>query len=680
MSHDDRAPDTASAAREPLVSVVMPVRNAEQFLREAMDSVLTQSLSELELIVIDDGSTDASGAIMADYASADPRVVVVQQDGNGIGAALNHGFAVARAPYVARLDADDVALPHRLEHQRRFLIENESAALVAGGSKLIDERGRTLFEAIPPADDAELRKALADVTPFAHSSVMLRKTAFNRVGGYRSMLASAEDLDLWLRLADYYQLVALAEIVVLYRMHPRQATVRELELQALCCVAARTAARERAAGRTDPLDSLESLDRETVLALGASEAEIASTLVTITNWLAKTHTLAGQPKIGEEVFALGLDAARSAGGSRALVARVRAERARVRHEQGRFLQSKLDSILAAVAEPRRIPDLARRKLLDVGLSVADRCGRGRQRSGAHVSADDAIDRWHVRQVLRLESFPRRAKWDVVALFATRNWRRRPARIRIGRGFVYLDPQSLPADWETWLHIFFYPTYPIDFRDAVVVDVGAHKGYFSAAALEGGARKVFSYEPEKHNFALLERAASSVRAPDVWLRRCAAVGGASRSAELYVAEGAWSSWAHSLLQDAAAESAAATEPVDVVSMASVLQEASGVEGRRLVVKIDAEGAECEIVLQTDAQSWASVDELLVECHDFAPCALDDLVVHLARAGLIHRGSAHLVDRFSRENDEAIGRPGDSEAGDSEGIENHVTGGAAATDQG
>jgi FkbM family methyltransferase len=664
MSYDDRAADAASAAREPLVSVVMPVRNAEQFLCEAIDSVLTQSLSELELIVVDDGSTDTSGAIMADYAFADPRVVVVQQEGKGIGAALNRGFAVARAPYVARLDADDVALPDRLEHQRRFLIENESAALVAGGSQLIDEHGRTLLEALPPAGDAALRKALADVTPFAHSSVMLRKTAFDRVGGYRSMLASAEDLDLWLRLADYYELAALAEIVVLYRMHPRQATVRELELQALCCVAARAAARERAAGRTDPLESLESLDRETVTELGSSEAEITSTLVTITNWLAKTHTRAGQPKIGEDIFALGLDAARSASGSRALVARVRAERARVRHEQGRFLQSKLDSILAAVAEPRRIPDLARRKLLDVGLSVADRCGRRRQRNGAQVSTDDAIERWHVRQLLCLESLPRRAKWDVLALFATRSWRRRPVRIRIGRGSVYLDPQSLPADWETWLHIFFYPTYPIDFRDAVVVDVGAHKGYFSAAALEGGARKVFSYEPEKRNFALLERAASSSGVPDVWLRRCAAVGGTSRSAAaLYVAKGAWSSWAHSLLADGPPGVGAATEPVDVVSMASVLREVAGVEGSRLVVKIDAEGAECEIVLQTEPRSWASVDELLLEYHDFAPCALKDFVAHLGRAGLIHRGSAHLVDRFSRADGEPAGRPGDGEPGDS-----------------
>jgi FkbM family methyltransferase len=476
------------------------------------------------------------------------------------------------------------------------------------------------------------------------------------------MLASAEDLDLWLRLAEHHQLAALAEIVVLYRMHPRQATVRELELQALCCAAARVAARERAAGRTDPLDSVESLDRETVTALGSSEEEIVSTLVTITNWLAKTHTRAGQPKIGEEIFALGLDAARSNGGSRALVARVRAERARIRLEQGHFARSKLDSLLAAVAEPRRIPVFARRKLLDVGLSLADRCGRYRQPRGAQVSADEAIDRWHVGQALRLESLPRRAKWDVVALFATRNWRRRPARIRIGRGSVYLDPQSLPADWETWLHIFFYPTYPTDFRDAVVVDVGAHKGYFSAAALEGGARKVFSYEPEKRNFALLERAASSFGASDAWLRRCAAVGGASRSAALYVAKGAWSSWAHSLLEDAAAEGVVATQPVDIVSMASVLQEAAGVDGSRLVVKIDAEGAECEIVLQTEARSWSSVDEVLLEYHDFAPCALKDFVVHLGRAGLVHRGSSHLVDRFSREDGEPTARSASSKAGD------------------
>jgi hypothetical protein len=115
-----------------------------------------------------------------------------------------------------------------------------------------------------------------------------------------------------------------------------------------------------------------------------------------------------------------------------------------------------------------------------------------------MSPDVPIQRRHVRELLRLRALPVRTRLDGLALYATRSWRRKPVALRLERARVYLDPQSLAADWETWRQIFFpkYGIYAGDYYDAVVVDVGAHKGYFAASALRGGARLVLSYEPRQ----------------------------------------------------------------------------------------------------------------------------------------------------------------------------------------
>ena len=221
-------------------------------------------------------------------------------------------------------------------------------------------------------------------------------------------------------------------------------------------------------------------------------------------------------------------------------------------------------------------------------------------------------------------------------------------MHLGRGRVYVDPSSLSADWETWRQIFFpkYAIYASDYEDAVVVDVGAHKGYFGALAMLGGARAILSYEPEARNFALLDRAARSFRDDGTWVTRKAAVGAEARRAELHLAAGPWGSWSHSLLERGAAQGETHSESVDVVSMEAVLREAAALGDRRLVVKVDAEGAECEIVLGTDTTSWQSVDEVLLEYHEFAPCKLEEIVSRLDRAGLARQACRHDVERFSR----------------------------------
>lgn len=256
-----------------------------------------------------------------------------------------------------------------------------------------------------------------------------------------------------------------------------------------------------------------------------------------------------------------------------------------------------------------------------------------------------MERRHVDEPVRLKSLPRVTRIDGVRLYLTRRWRRGAFAFRLGAMRVYIDRADLDTDWEAWRQIFFpkYGIYASDYEDVVVVDVGAHKGYFAAFALLGGARRVFSFEPESRNFALLTRAATSYREPDRWARRKAAVGATTRRARLLIGD---ESWSHSLVASAPGTAPLSAEEVDVVSMASVIDEAAADGARRVVVKIDAEGSECEIVLGTEPAAWCSVDEVFLEYHDFATCALDEILEHLARAGLTEREHRHEVLRLLR----------------------------------
>jgi FkbM family methyltransferase len=306
------------------------------------------------------------------------------------------------------------------------------------------------------------------------------------------------------------------------------------------------------------------------------------------------------------------------------------------------------------SEVRRITGVCllavRRRLLDLGVSAADTAGRcpWGERAGKR---DEALGPGTVKDTIReyvnLGRVPRRTRFDVLLLYATRTRRRKPAKIRLKEGCVYLDPQSLLADWFIWYEIFSprHAVYSSDYEDAVVVDVGAHKGYFSAFVLLSGARTVFSYEPEATNFSLLKPAAGSFDVAERWLIRNAAVGAQPRTAKLHVASGLWGSWSHSLVEQRDLNGQQ-SQTVDVVSMSSVLHEAAALGGRRLIVKIDAEGAECEIVLGTTPRSWELVEEIFLEHHGFAPCTINEIVSHLERAGLARQHSRGQVQRFCR----------------------------------
>ena len=207
----------------PRVSVILPVRDGERFLREALQSVLAQTLDDFELLVVDDGSTDGTAAILDEVQ--DDRLRVLRQGPLGLVAALNLGIAEARAPYLARMDADDVSLPERLERQVAYLEECARVALVVPGVETI---GRDATVALP-GDDAALRRRLLLRNPFTHGSVVVRADAVARGGGYRTDYGANEDYDLWRRIAREWELGALPDVLYRYREHPGAVTQSRVE-------------------------------------------------------------------------------------------------------------------------------------------------------------------------------------------------------------------------------------------------------------------------------------------------------------------------------------------------------------------------------------------------------------------------------------------------------------------
>jgi len=204
----------------PTISVLMPVYNAERYVAEAVESILNQTLGDFEFLIIDDGSTDRSLRILQRYAAADARIRLISRTNEGLVATLNELLALAQGELIARMDADDVALPHRFAQQVDFLRREPTVVCVGGAQDKIDEAGRMLIHHEDPLHDAEIqRMALCGRVPINHPSAMMRREAVLQVGGYDATLYPAEDLDLWLRLGEIGKLANLPETVLKYRQH-----------------------------------------------------------------------------------------------------------------------------------------------------------------------------------------------------------------------------------------------------------------------------------------------------------------------------------------------------------------------------------------------------------------------------------------------------------------------------
>jgi hypothetical protein len=258
----------------PLVTVLLPVRDGARYLDAALDSIRGQSLADIEILAVDDGSRDATPALLARHAAKDPRLRVLARPAEGLVAALNLGLAAARAPLVARMDADDVAAPERLARQAAAFAARPALAALGTACRLIDAegvpQGMLRFPEAPEAVHAALRHANC----LAHPTVMLRRDAVLALGGYRPAFEMAEDYDLWLRLSERHEVANLAEPLLDYREHPRQASRVAVAQRILSELAARRCAERRAEGLAEAAPAGR-VTRADLLALGLPEPRLS---------------------------------------------------------------------------------------------------------------------------------------------------------------------------------------------------------------------------------------------------------------------------------------------------------------------------------------------------------------------------------------------------------------------
>ena len=219
-----------SAANPPRVSVVMPLFNGAAFVVSAVESILQQTIADLELIVVDDGSSDGSPDLVA--AIEDPRIRLIRMPQNaGISHALNTGVAAARSEYVARMDADDESLSDRLAHQLAFLDEHPEVGVVGVNPVLIEQDGSRPRQYPLLTRDADLRRLLTLQGPFCHGSVVFRRTVFDKAGGYCTEDEPAEDYALWLRMAAVTHLANLPQYLYRLRVGDHSVSARNATRQ-----------------------------------------------------------------------------------------------------------------------------------------------------------------------------------------------------------------------------------------------------------------------------------------------------------------------------------------------------------------------------------------------------------------------------------------------------------------
>jgi len=209
----------------PQVSIIMAVYNGLPFVREAVASILAQTLSDFEFIIINDASTDATRAAIE--AFNDPRIRLVNLEQNqGQTAALNWGLRLATAPFLARQDADDRSKPDRLATQVAFLAANPDHLMVGTATDLIDHRGVVSSVSEHPTSDAAVRATFAGGNNcFFHGSVMFRREVLEKAGSYREGFRNSQDYDYWLRIAEHGKITNLpAPALYQYRLHEGQMT------------------------------------------------------------------------------------------------------------------------------------------------------------------------------------------------------------------------------------------------------------------------------------------------------------------------------------------------------------------------------------------------------------------------------------------------------------------------
>jgi len=200
----------------PKVSVIMSVYNGEKYLKEAVESILNQTFGDFEFIIINDGSTDKSGEILEEYAKKDSRIRLFHQKNMGLTKSLNRAIKLARGEYIARMDADDISMPERLERQVKFLEQHQEVGVVGCNVTIINQTGNFVKSVrLPNNINLSLRKRNCLV----HGSIVFRKEVIEQSGAYNEKMLYAQDYEMLLRISKVFKISSVNEFLYKLRMH-----------------------------------------------------------------------------------------------------------------------------------------------------------------------------------------------------------------------------------------------------------------------------------------------------------------------------------------------------------------------------------------------------------------------------------------------------------------------------
>jgi hypothetical protein len=354
----------------PEISVVMAVYNGEPHLVEAVWSICRQTFREFEFIIINDGSTDGTAEILSRYAAEDSRIRVFTQPNAGLVASLNRGCQAARGEFIARMDADDVSLPTRLEQQIAFMRALPRIAALGSASQFIQDGALLDLYERPPLRHREIMEVLFLGNPVVHPSMLIRRAALEMVGYYRPLFVAAEDLDLWLRLGERYELANLDDVLVHRRKHAEQVTFARVVQSSMSSLAARYSSKQRRATGEDPCTRLPVINPKSLLSIGLSPAAIEAALLYTPPYRANALISRGQ---GDKARRILDDLSRSMAEfpstrlGRSVIALLRAKSYRMEQKKLRWL---VWTARAYSLNPRRIMEKVRpiRRPLPLGVS------------------------------------------------------------------------------------------------------------------------------------------------------------------------------------------------------------------------------------------------------------------------------------------------------------------------
>jgi len=219
----------------PKISVIMSVYNGGKYLREAIESILNQTFTEFEFIIVNDGSTDNSREIIQSYN--DERIKIINNEENiGLPKSLNNALKAARGEYIARQDADDISLPNRFEEQIKYFEKHPEVMLLGTNAYIINESGKTIRKYICPSNPAE---SLFKLNQLVHGSVMFKKEIIEKVGLYNELLRYVQDYEFWARATKHYEVRSLNSVLYKKRFFMRIASFKKVKEHALCSILAK---------------------------------------------------------------------------------------------------------------------------------------------------------------------------------------------------------------------------------------------------------------------------------------------------------------------------------------------------------------------------------------------------------------------------------------------------------